>query len=35
MALGQDGITEWFVVEAELRPDTLDDVRGCIDAMEK
>lgn len=28
-------ITEWFVVEAELRPDTLDDVRGCIDFMKK
>ena len=28
-------ITEWYVVEAEVRPDTLDDVRGCIDFMKK
>jgi sugar phosphate isomerase/epimerase len=28
-------ITEWYVVEAELQPDTLDDVRGCIDFMKK
>ncbi len=28
-------ITEWYVVEAEARPDTLDDVRGCIDFMKK
>lgn len=23
-------ITEWYVVEAEITPDSLDDVRGCI-----
>jgi sugar phosphate isomerase/epimerase len=28
-------ITEWYVVEAEVRPDTLDDVRGCIDFMKR
>jgi len=28
-------ITEWYVVEAEIRPDTLDDVRGCIDFMKQ
>jgi len=28
-------ITEWYVVEAEIRPDTLDDVRGCISFMKK
>jgi len=28
-------ITEWYVVEAELHPDALDDVRGCIDFMKK
>jgi sugar phosphate isomerase/epimerase len=28
-------ITEWFVVEAEIRPDTLDDVRGCIAFMKQ
>jgi sugar phosphate isomerase/epimerase len=28
-------ITEWYVVEAELRPDSLDDVRGCIEYMKK
>jgi sugar phosphate isomerase/epimerase len=28
-------ITEWYVVEAELWPDSLDDVRGCIDFMKK
>ncbi len=28
-------ITEWYVVEAEIRPDTLDDVRGCIAYMKQ
>ena len=28
-------ITEWYVVEAEVRPDTLDDVRGCLTHMKK
>lgn len=28
-------ITEWYVVEAEVRPDTLDDVRGCLAHMKK
>lgn len=28
-------ITEWYVVEAEIRPDTLDDVRGCIEFMKR
>lgn len=28
-------ITEWYVVEAEIHPDALDDVRGCIDFMRK
>ena len=28
-------ITEWYVVEAELRPDTLDDVRGCVAFMKQ
>ena len=28
-------ITEWYVVEAEVRPDTLDDVRDCLAHMKK
>jgi len=28
-------ITEWYVVEAEVHPDALDDVRGCIDFMKQ
>jgi sugar phosphate isomerase/epimerase len=28
-------VTEWYVVEAEVRPDTLDDVRDCLAYMKK
>jgi len=28
-------VTEWYVVEAEIHPDTLDDVRGCISFMKQ
>ncbi len=28
-------VTEWYVVEAEIHPDALDDVRGCISFMKQ
>lgn len=32
-AAAEADVTEWYIVESEANPDTLDNIRGCIDFL--